>query len=55
MYTIIKKSPNWSDLADYYLALQYIWNLVDNDLDWGFNQRIGMEIHITILYKMFSH
>ena len=32
------------DLADYYLALQYVWNLVDNDLDWGFNQRIGAEM-----------
>lgn len=44
MLTTVKKSKDWSDLADYYLALQYIWNLVDNDLGWGFNQRIGAEM-----------
>lgn len=44
MLTTIKRSKEWSDLADYYLALQYLWNLVDNDLDWGFNQRIGVEM-----------
>ena len=44
MLTTIKRSKEWSDLADYYLALRYIWNLVDNDLDWGFNQRIGVEL-----------
>ena len=44
MLTVVKRSKDWSDLADYYLALQYIWNLVDNDLDWGFNQRIGVEM-----------
>lgn len=44
MLTTIKRSKEWSDLADYYLALQYVWNLVDNDLDWGFNQRIGVEM-----------
>ena len=44
MLTTIKKSAEWSDLADYYLAMQYVWNLVDNDLEWGFNQRIGVEM-----------
>lgn len=44
LLTTIKKSQKWSDLADYYLALQYVWNLVDNGLDWGFNQRIGIEM-----------
>ena len=44
MLTTVKRSKDWSDLADYYLALQYIWNLVDNDLDWGFNRRIGTEM-----------
>lgn len=47
LLTAIKKSPKWSDLGDYYLALQYVWNLVDNDLDWGFNQRIGVEMLYT--------
>jgi transcriptional regulator with XRE-family HTH domain len=44
LLTFVKKSKGWSELADYYLALQYIWNLVDNDLGWGFNQRIGVEM-----------
>lgn len=44
LLTTIKRSKDWSDLADYYLALQYVWNLVDNDLDFGFNQRIGAEM-----------
>jgi len=44
MLTVVKRSKEWSDLADYYLALQYLWNLVDNDLGWGFNQRIGIEM-----------
>ena len=41
---IVKDSKEWSDLGDYYLALQYVWNLVDNNLDRGFNQRIGIEM-----------
>ena len=44
LLTTIKESNAWSDLGDYYLALQYVWNLVDNGLDWGFNQRIGIEM-----------
>lgn len=40
----VKQSTEWSDLADYYLCLQFLWNLVDNDLEWGFNQRIGVEM-----------
>jgi len=44
MLIAIKHSEDWSELADYYLALRYVWNLVDNGLDWGFNQRIGAEM-----------
>lgn len=49
MLTVIKKSRNWSDLADYYLALRYVWNLVDNDLECGFNRRIGVEMMYTFV------
>lgn len=49
MLTAIKRSKDLSDLADYYLALRYFWNLVDNDLDWGFNQRIGVEMMIAFV------
>lgn len=38
------KHSMWSDLADYYLALQYIFNIVDNDLGWNFNRRVGAEM-----------
>ena len=44
MLTIVKHSKDWSDLAYYYLALRYVWNLVDNNMDWGFNARIGREM-----------
>ena len=44
MLIVVKQSKDWSDLADYFLALQYVWNLVENDLEWGFNQRIGAEM-----------
>ncbi len=47
MLTVVKRSKDWSDLGDYYLAIQYVWNLVKNDLDWGFNQRIGAEMMNT--------
>ena len=34
----------WSELGDYYLALQYVWNIVDNDFTPEFNNRIGSEM-----------
>ena len=40
----LKGSKEWSDLADYYLALQYIYNIVDNGLERGLNQCIGIEM-----------
>lgn len=44
MKKTIKRSYKWADLADYYLALQYIWNIVDNEMGWGFNCRVGVEM-----------
>lgn len=41
---VLKQSMRWSELADYYLALQYAWNIVDNDLTFEFNRRIGSEM-----------
>ncbi len=41
---VIKKSGRWSYLGDYYLALGFFWNLVENDVEWGFNRKIGMEM-----------
>ena len=45
----LKKSARWSDLADYYLALQYVWNLVDNDLTADYNRRVGFEMLKTLI------
>ena len=44
MLIVIKNSTRWADLAYYYLALQYLWNMADNDLEWAYNQRIGVEM-----------
>lgn len=41
---ILKMSQQWSDLADYYLALQYVLNLVRNELTPEFNRRVGAEM-----------
>ena len=40
----LKHSQDFSDLADYYLALEYVYGNVDNKLRIGFNQRIGLEM-----------
>ena len=45
--SLLKQSPRYSDLCDYYLALQYCWNFVDNDLTPSFNLRIGLEMLIA--------
>ena len=41
---VLKQSTKWTELADYYLALQYVWGIVDNDLTFEFNRRIGSEM-----------
>ncbi len=38
------KSSQWSDLADYYIALRYVWDLVPNQLSSGMNRRVGSEM-----------
>lgn len=43
----IKKSGKWYGLGDYYLALQFFFNLADNDMTWEFNRRIGVEMLIA--------
>lgn len=42
--TALKTSSSYYGIADYYLALEYCWNLVDNDLGREFNARIGGEM-----------
>ena len=40
----LKASPSHYNIADYYLALEYCWNMVDNELGREFNARIGIEM-----------
>lgn len=42
--TALKTSSSYYGIADYYLALEYCWNLVDNELGREFNARIGGEM-----------
>ena len=44
MMIVLKRSNRYGDVADYYLAAQYEYNLVDNGLDSEYNQRIGAEM-----------
>ena len=46
---MLKKSGQYSDFADYFIALEYLWNLVDNDLGFELNQRIGFEMLCAFL------
>ena len=48
---ILKKSAKWCDLADYYLALQYVYNIIDNDLSDNLNSRIGGEM-LKVFYSV---
>lgn len=47
MLQALKKSPEWSDLAYYYSALRYCWNLVDNGLTFEMNSLIGMTMIVS--------
>lgn len=40
----VVKSSCWAKLADYYIALQYVWDFTDNDLGWDTNRSIGIEM-----------
>lgn len=42
--TVVKKSSIWCELGDYYLALLFVWNIVDNGLKIALNRRIGAEM-----------
>lgn len=44
LLTTVKQSEKWYPVADYFLALRYIFNLVNNDLEFEINRRIGGEM-----------
>lgn len=44
---ILKESMNYSDLADYYIAIRYVIGMVDNEYSADLNKTIGMEMLTT--------
>ena len=44
LFGYLRKTADGCEYADYYMALQYILNLVDNDYDMAMNQAIGWEM-----------
>lgn len=48
---ILKSDKRWMELGDYYLALRYILNVVDNGLEKDMNNTIGEEI-LSALVKL---
>ncbi|NOU73440.1 helix-turn-helix domain-containing protein [Paenibacillus sp. LMG 31458] len=45
----LKSSPEYANIADYYLALRYIIGIVDTDYSQEINQIIGMEMMLSYL------
>lgn len=43
----LKSDSKWSDLADYYIALKYVWAMVDSDLSPEMNSAVGMQMMLT--------
>ena len=41
---VLKSSSEWSQIGDYYLAQQFVWGILDNNLDPEINCLIGREI-----------
>jgi len=51
----LKSEQDWSDLADYYLALRYIVGMVDNDLSTEMNSAVGMQMMLSFMALGNSH
>lgn len=43
----LKSKQEWSDLADYYLALRYVVGMVDTDLTMEMNSAVGMQMMLS--------
>lgn len=46
---LLKAEIEWSDLADYYLALRYIVGMVDTDLSNEMNSSVGMQMMLSFM------
>lgn len=49
-FNAIKHTTEWSDLADYYLALRYLWDVWGNDAGMEYNMMIGAELMKAFAY-----
>ena len=45
----LKSEQEWSDLADYYLALRYVVGMVDTDLSAEMNSEVGMQMMLSFM------
>jgi len=45
----LKSEQEWSDLADYYLALRYVVGMVDTDLSYEMNSAVGMQMMLSFM------
>lgn len=51
----LKSEPEWSDLADYYLALRYVVGMVDTDLSTEMNLTVGTQMMLSFMMLGNSH
>ena len=51
----LKSEQEWSDLADYYLALRYVVGMVDTDLSAEMNSEVGMQMMLSFMTLGNSH
>ena len=45
----LKSEQEWSDLADYYLALRYVVGMVDTELTYEMNSAVGMQMMLSFM------
>ncbi len=45
----LKSEQEWSDLADYYLALRYVVGMVDTELTYEMNSVVGMQMMLSFM------
>ena len=51
----LKSEQEWSDLADYYLALRYVVGMVDTELSTEMNSAVGMQMMLSFMTLGNSH
>ncbi len=51
----LKSNQEWSDLADYYLALRYVVGMIDTGLSTEINSAVGMQMMLSFMTLGNSH